>query len=350
MLRLEPRTKFSMRLSRTGSTGFAILALLALLPLAAAWVQAAERVAQAKKEGLVNLYTSWDLDRSGEMKRLFEKRYAGIQVNIYRATSGVISSKVSLEAKAGRHEFDVATPGDLFWKRLYDQGLFARYCSPERDAYPADVKDESCYWTMPHLNTHVIIFNAKMVAKNEVPKNNQDLLHPRWKDKLIMSSDDYRWFAYTMDKMGDAGGVEFMKKLAAQRPHLRAGHTIQLQLLAAGEFPVNVMGYGFQAEQMRSKGAPLDWTADEPVTVTGAVLSISNRPPHPEAAKLLVDFLLSQEAQKAMARLHSVPSRPDVLADPPRLSKGLKFYPVKPELTEVMNKRTAEFRAIFNAR
>jgi iron(III) transport system substrate-binding protein len=306
-----------------------------------------ERIAQAKKEGLVNLYTSWDLDRSAEMKRLFERRYPGVQVNVYRATSGVISSKISLEAKAGRHEFDVATPGDLFWKSLYDQKIFAPYCSSERDAYPSDVKDDRCYWTMPHLNTHVIVYNALLVAKNEIPRNNQDLLQPRWKDKLVMSSDDYRWFAYTMDKMGETKGVEFMKQLAAQRPSLRAGHTIQLQLLAAGEFPVNVMGYGFQAEQMRAKGAPLDWTVDEPVTVTGAVISVSSRPPHPEAAKLLVDFLLSQEAQKAMARLHSVPSRPDVLPDPPRLSKGLKLYPVKPELTEVMNKRNEQFRAIF---
>jgi ABC-type Fe3+ transport system substrate-binding protein len=315
-----------------------------------AWAQSnseTERMAQAKKEGLVNLYTSWDVDRSAEMKRLFEKRYPGIQVNVYRATSGAISSKISLEAKAGRHEFDVATPGDLFWKGLYDQKIFAPYCSPERDAYPSDVKDDRCYWTMPHLNTHVIVFNTLLVAKNDVPKNNQDLLQPRWKDKLVMSSDDYRWFTYMMDKMGEAKGAEFMKRLAAQRPSLRAGHSIQLQLLAAGEFPVNVMGYGFQAEQMRAKGAPLDWTVDEPVTVTGAVISISNRPPHPEAAKLLVDFLLSQEAQKAMARLHSVPSRPDVLPDPPRLAKGLKLYPVKPELTELMNKRTEQFRAIF---
>jgi iron(III) transport system substrate-binding protein len=322
-----------------------MLGFFAVFSPVTTWAQ--ERIAQAKKEGLVNLYTSWDVNRANEMKNLFEKRYPGIQVNVYRATSGVISSKMSLEAKTGRHEFDVATPGDLFWKRLYDQGLFGRYCSPERDTYPADVKDKDCYWVMPHLNTHVIVFNTRMIAKNEIPRNNQDLLQPRWKDKMIMSSDDYRWFNYTMDKMGEAKGVDFMKKLAAQRPNLRPGHTLQLQLLAAGEFPVNVMGYGFQVEQMRSRGAPLDWTADEPVTVTGAVISISSRPPHPEAAKLLIDLLLSEEAQKAMVKHHSVPSRPDVLPDPPRLIKGLKLYPVKPALAESMNKRTEQFRGIF---
>src|SRR5262245_5648503 len=181
------------------SRWFSLISLLTALSATGAFAQLssdAERISRAKKEGLVNLYTSWDADRSAEMKRLFEKRYPGIQANVYRATSGAISSKIALEAKAGRFEFDVATPGDLFWKGLYDQKIFATYWSPERDAYPIDVKDDRCYWTMPHLNTHVIVFNSQLVAKNEIPRNNQDLLQPRWKDKLVMSSDDYRWFAY----------------------------------------------------------------------------------------------------------------------------------------------------------
>jgi ABC-type Fe3+ transport system substrate-binding protein len=70
----------------------------------------------------------------------------------------------------------------------------------------------------------------------------------------------------------------------------------------------------------------------------------------PEAAKLLVDLLLSQDAQKAMARLHSVPSRPDVLPDPPRRSKGLKLDPVKPELAETLHQRADRFRAMFGIR
>jgi len=121
MLRIEPRTKFVVRLIFTAFNAFETLGLFTALSAATTWAQEADRVAKAKKEGLVNLYTSWDVERSSEMKKLFEKRYPGIQMNVYRATSGVFSSKISLEARAGRHEFDVATPGDLFWKGLYDQ-------------------------------------------------------------------------------------------------------------------------------------------------------------------------------------------------------------------------------------
>jgi iron(III) transport system substrate-binding protein len=98
---------------------------------------------------------------------------------------------------------------------------------------------------------------------------------------------------------------------------------------------------------MRAKGAPVDWLADEPLTITGAVASISRRAPHPEAAKLFIDFLLSREAQQAMVRFNVVPARPDVPPDPPRLTKGLKLYPVKPELADVINKRIEQFRAVF---
>lgn len=98
---------------------------------------------------------------------------------------------------------------------------------------------------------------------------------------------------------------------------------------------------------MKAKGAPLDWYADEPVTITGAVASISRRAPHSEAARLFVDFLLSREAQQAMVRFNVVPARPDVPPNPVRLTQGLRLYPVKPELADIINRRVEQFRAIF---
>lgn len=332
-----------------------ILALHAAFPIATSARAAenkssAERVAAAKKEGAINFYSTWDLARSSALQQLFEKRYPGIQVNVFRANAASMNNRLSLEAKTGRHEFDVAIPGEIFWKALQDQGLFAQYCSPERDAYPVELKDERCYWTMLNLNTHVMVYNTKLVPRQDAPRKLADLLHPRWKDQLIMDPEDYRWFAYVLDKTGEEKGLAFMKELAAQRPQFRPGHTLQVQLVAAGEFPANVMGYGFRVEEMKNKGAPVDWFADEPVTFTGAVASLSKRAPHPEAAKLFIDLLLSREAQQAMVRSNAVPARSDVPPDPPRLIRGLKLYSVKPELADVINKRMEQFRAIFGGR
>lgn len=325
-----------------------VLTLIGAPPAGAAQTESSlERVARATKEGAVNFYSTWDIVRSQTLKDMFEKRYPGIQVNVHHASAANINNLLNIEARTGRHQFDVAIPGEIFWKGLNDQGLFTDYCSPERDAYPTELKDRRCLWTMLNLNTHVIVHNVRMVAKGEIPRRLVDLLDPRWKDKLVMDPQDYRWFAYTLEKMGEEKGLEFMKRLAAQRPQFRGGHSLQVQLIAAGEFPVNVMGYGYAVEALRAKGAPIDWTADEPVSITGAVGSLSRRAPHPEAGKLFMDFLLSREAQQAMVRFNIVPARPDVPPNPPRLTRGLKLYPVKPELADGLNARIAQFRAIF---
>jgi iron(III) transport system substrate-binding protein len=185
---------------RYGRVALGALALLVIIayPVSDGTAQSqalVERVTRAKKEGTVNFYSTWDISRNQTLKELFEKRYPGIQVNVHRASAANINNLLSIEAKTSRHEFDVTIPGEIFWKGLNDQGMFTSYCSPERDAYPAELKDSRCLWTMLNLNTHVIAYNTRMVAKDEIPRKLLDLLHPRWKDKLVMDSQDYRWFA-----------------------------------------------------------------------------------------------------------------------------------------------------------
>ena len=79
-----------------------------------------DRVARAKKEGAVNFYSTWDIGRSQLLKEIFEKHYPGIVVNVFRATAASMNNRLSLEARTGRHEFDVTIPGEIFWKGLND--------------------------------------------------------------------------------------------------------------------------------------------------------------------------------------------------------------------------------------
>ncbi len=144
--------------------------------------------------------------------------------------------------------------------------------------------------------------------------------------------------------------MAYMKKLAAQKPDFRRGHTLMLQILAAGEYPVNVISYGHHVEYMKAQGAPLGWSADEPVTATGGATSLAKHAPHPEAAKLFIDFLMSKEAQEVITRFNRIATRVDVPPNPPRLLKGLELAPVKPELGKILPKRIKQFREIFGIR
>ncbi len=329
---------------------FSILFLLPLLAPEVPFAQSsAEKVDRAKKDGTVNFYSVWNLPHSQAVKNVFQKRYPSIKVNLYRAGGSSMVNKLDIEAKTGRNEADVIIISDLYWQTLMDKGLIAPYCSPELGAFPNEFKDEKCLWTILNINTHVIAYNTQLVPEDARPKTLQDLLDPRWKGKLVMDTTDDRWFTQTVDKMGEEKGMAFMKKLAAQKPNFRRGHTLMVQLLAAGEFPVNVIAYGYQVEYMKAQGATLGWSADQPVTITGGAGSLARHAPHPEAAKLFLDVLLSKEAQEEITKFNRVATRTDVPPNPPHLVQGLKMYPVKLDLGRILPKRVIQFREIFSS-
>ncbi|MFQ5684632.1 MAG: ABC transporter substrate-binding protein [Candidatus Binatia bacterium] len=308
----------------------------------------AERIQKAKKEGVVNFYAVWQLEHLQALKKAFNKRYPTIQVNLLRQGGQQMINRLDTEAKTGRNDVDVIIISDLYWQTLMDKGLVAPYCSRERKAFPSQFKDPKCRWSVLNINTHVIAYNTALVPKKARPKNLKDLLDPRWKGgKLVMDTTDDRWFTQTLDKWGEEKGMAFMKKLAAQKPDFRRGHTLMLQILAAGEYPVNVMTYGHNVEFMKARGAPIDWVADQPVTVTGGAASLAKRAPHPEAAKFFIDFLMSKEAQEVITRFNRIATRVDVPPNPPRLLKDLKMAPVKPELGRILPRRVKQFRKVF---
>ena len=100
----------------------------------------------------------------------------------------------------------------------------------------------------------------------------------------------------------------------------------------------------------RYDGAPIDWVRFTGPTITAInAIGIPEKSPHPNAAKLFVDFALSNEGQSLLRGLRRIPARPEVLPDPPTLTKGLKLYPARPEgMIESYNDTVARFNEIFN--
>jgi iron(III) transport system substrate-binding protein len=101
---------------------------------------------------------------------------------------------------------------------------------------------------------------------------------------------------------------------------------------------------------MKRKGAPVDWVALEFVIASPEPVSVAARAPHPNAARLFIDFLLSKEAQSLMRERRRIPSRPDVPPDPPELTRGLKLIATDLSLAEESEQIAKEFYAIFKSR
>ncbi len=120
--------------------------------------------------------------------------------------------------------------------------------------------------------------------------------------------------------MGDKAGREYMKALAEQEPQTQAGYTNTANLLVAGEFPVAIIR-AHRIEDARSKGAPVDWSADaNPVVLSIHPIGISEKALHPAAARLFVDFVTSVEGQGLFAEEGFLSSHAGVKPRFPRMS------------------------------
>ncbi len=340
-----------MHLSGRISLGLALWSLIGLRCAFGATVTTDPAVIEAaKKEGQVTWYFNWTLPSGRAVAAKFQRRFPQIRVNLMRSPATALANRLITEDRAGHREVDVILISDPLWSTVMDAGLIQPYCSKENEAFRPEFKDGKCLWTLLNVNTQVIAYNTKLVRSGEAPRNLQDLLDPKWKNRLVMDQEDVRWFAMTLDKWGKEKGLKYMKALAAQNPNMRSGHTLILQLVAAGEFPVSVVAYGYAVEEMKLKGAPLDWAADEPVTIQGGVISSAKHAPHPNAAKLFIDYAMSKEGQEAIRNCcNRVPARADVPPNPRRLIEGLKLYPLKMELGESLNLKVQQFRSIFGA-
>ena len=136
-----------------------------------------------------------------------------------------------------------------------------------------------------------------MVDNKDLPKTYEDLLLPRWKGKIGISLDEAEWFIGMMDFLGEEKGRQFMKRLAEQNPVLRHGRSVTAMLMLAGEFPL-ALGVVQTTRQRIEAGAPIDMINLSAPTLAGMrMIGVHANAPHPNAAKLLLNFLLSKEGQ-----------------------------------------------------
>jgi iron(III) transport system substrate-binding protein len=231
---------------------------------------------------------------------------------------------------------------------LKREGFFASYYSNEITRYASGFKDPAGYWTTFFTNTHVISYNTRLVKSDQVPRSYEDLLHPRWKGRLLMHSEDYEWFTNQLLIRGEEKGLKLMRALAQQEITFRRGHTLISQLVAAGEGAISVNSYAYRTERMKGDGAPIAWVAVEPVVANLLCIAVNKDAPNPSRARLFVDFATSKEGQAIVSqRFQRVPAHMDVEANPPSLTRGIKFWPSDPALGDKIGHYGKLFREVF---
>jgi iron(III) transport system substrate-binding protein len=227
-------------------------------------------------------------------------------------------------------------------------GVLARFIPEANALYPRDFKQEG-YWTTVYYNPYVLAYNTRLVPPRLLPKNYDDLLDPKWKGKMMMEGTKAEWFAGMLQIMGEERGLKYMRQLAKQQIAPREGHELLAQLIAAGEgvFDINIPQSS--VDRMKERGAPIDWTVLGAAPTVMVGIGLAAQAPHPNAAKLFIDFALSRDGQKLHQNFGRPVARTDLASARPAAIKEIKMVPVDPALAEKMNDYAKLLRTIFGS-
>src|SRR5215471_10664242 len=283
----------------------------------------------AKKEGELNLYTSAQADDIGAVAAAYEKKY-GIKVIMWRSSSENVLRRAVTEARANRRTMDVAETNGPEMESMHREKVLQLVKSPWLADLIAPARFPHGEWVATRMNVFVQAYNTKAVRKQDLPKSWEDLLDPKWKGKLGIEQEDADWLAGMLGNLGEAKGTKLFKDIVAKNGmSVRKGHTLLAQLVVSGEVPLALTVYNYKAEQLRAKGAPIDWFAIGTAIARPNGVGVARAAPHPHAAVLFYDFEISEEGQKILAQRDFVPTNRKV--DTPLNKLPLKF--VDPSVT-----------------
>jgi len=290
----------------------AFVAACALGAGAGAAVLAFEGEAQlyeaAKKEKEITWYIShYDSETSAALCAGFEKKYPGIKCNYVRTTAQVAYQRLAQDQKAGIAQASVISSTDTsHFGRMKKDGWLQPYrpknLSELVDAFKA-YNDPDDLFIATAAGLVLLTYNTELVPAAEAPKKWTDLADPRWKGKVSIGHPGFSGYVGTwVVQMKKLYGWDYFKKLELNKPRIGRSINDTVTMLNAKESAV-AAGPSATTLESRAKGNPVAVAYPE----DGAILMVSpsgivKNAPAPNAAKLLMEFLLSKDGNEIMVK------------------------------------------------
>jgi iron(III) transport system substrate-binding protein len=273
----------------------------------------------AKGEGgSVNVYSSLSSFITKPLQDSWAQTVPDIKLNFYRASSEDVSARFVNESRANASNGAdvVESNGTTMLIYQHDRNLLVPYRqSPYQLQIPKQYRFDA--FTADRLEMFVIAYNKNLVSSP--PKSFEDLTDPKWKGKLAMEPTDSDWYAALFNyfttqapKKMTGQQVEDMFRKIAANSQLIPSHSTEASALAAGQVQVVVTGHAQSMEQLMAKNAPIAFGPPfvDPVIQRPQGVGISYQAPHPAAAMLFYDFLLSPVGQKMLQQNGVLPANP----------------------------------------
>jgi iron(III) transport system substrate-binding protein len=289
-----------------GKKPVGILVLMVLLWAVTAQAQVSEElVKMAKAEGRAEFYAN--MTAIEPALEAFKKKY-GIEVRYTRLSTPKFAPTVLTEFEARRIRASVLQAPVPVLEALKNAGVLAPYTSPvAKKMYPGWSMDPDGMIQLFGIEYVSLIYNKKLVAPAAVPTSYRDLTDPKWRGRIVMPdptthTTTIQWLVGLKEHNlfpSEAAWREFLKGLAANRPMLVSSLGPTPGPISTGEVHI---GISMPKYIVTLAPAPLDWArVREPLFGTPRALAMAKGAPHPNAAKLFIDYWLDKEAQRILA-------------------------------------------------
>jgi iron(III) transport system substrate-binding protein len=272
--------------------------------------------AAVRKEGELTWYVASIDSRNAEAAgKIFTEKH-GVKVNVVRAASQIMFQRLSQDLAQGAANADVFSSVDIAnFIDLKQKNALAQY-RPENvgQLYPVFRNlDPDGYFYATVASVIALAYNTQKVKAAEAPKSWTDLLDPKWTDKIALGHPAYSGFAGTWAaQMYKLYGKSYFERLAKLRPQVSRSLLDATTLLASGERSVTASPISPLVESA-DKGNPIAiaYPGDGSILVQTPSAVMKNAP-HPNAARLFMEFLLSAEFSQVLVKARYESMRPDV--------------------------------------
>jgi iron(III) transport system substrate-binding protein len=256
---------------------------------------------QAAQEGQVVWYTAYSDDVIDAVQEAWGKEHPDIRLDAVRIGTGEMSTRFSGETSSGVHTADVLTIGDSSMLRDNADWFtpLTKDLLPSLVDYPAD--DQQGGFLSTNLTAQVIHYNTDTVTEADAPKTWRDIADPKWKGQCIMV--DPRSFPGAMSwakQLRDAYGDDFMRQVAAQGCSITDSGVPGVQELAAGAHALSYTNVPGHSKQIRAQKGPVAvaYMTQPPYPAQAHYLAIPAQAPHPNAARIFAEWLISASGQE----------------------------------------------------
>jgi len=323
------------------------LAVVGLVTRATVSAQAVN-VEAAKKDGKVIVYGAQVPQAMKPLHAAFEKKY-GIQVDYWRGSSTKVSERALTEWRAGKPGFDVVEGNRGVQLIMRDDGLFQKYIPPSSEKFPAKFKEKDGMITPWRVLPISILYNTDMVKSGELPKTFDDLLNPKWTGKITMPDPTRHTttaqFLWNLKELKGDKWLDLVKGLANQKPLLVESLAPVTTTIIKGEAPVGIT----YIKYVKQYKGPVGYVLMDKYLSDPNYMSLGAKAPHPNAAKLYIEFVTSAEGQKLAAQEGEFVMYPGIyppIKDAEKVAPNMIFME-NPSEAEFKKLMTNTFREIF---